>query len=215
MADDLGNELLMQMIDSNGRAIEAESQTEVNSDDDKLLRGYINGTFFTVDDFAFGLNLDDQDPTADAANMGGAQGVDAAQQRNTGPQIKFGKWKSGSPQEIEKITPFPVRMDEVTIERRLDRSSPVLFQACARSQTFRSASLVKRKTFGGGRLQSFFRLDFKQVLVSHVGWDDGEVIKETMRFVFRSVGVQYRQQAHDGTMMSEATVDWNYKAALR
>lgn len=217
MADDLGNELLMQMIDMNGSAIEAESQTEVNDDTDKLLAGFINGTFFTVDDFAFGLNIDDQDPTSDAANIGGKAGVlSTSPTRQAGSQVKFGNWKRWKKGDLEKIPPFPVRMDEFAVTRAFDRASPVLFQSCARSTSFKSAVLVKRKIIGKAMLKTFLRMEFKDVLVTHVGWDDAEVIKETMRFVFRGVTLQYRQQSHDGSLLKAAgSVSWNYKADLR
>jgi type VI protein secretion system component Hcp len=213
MSDSKGTELLMQMNTTKGNPIQAESQIALANAADPLLTGFQEGKFFSVDDFAFGMNIDDQDATADPTNMSGAQGVGPAGKRRSSPKVKFGKWKT-APQEELRNMDFPLRMDEFSITRGFDRASPVLFQSCARSLSFQSAALIKRKTFGGKELQTFFRLDFEGVLVTHVGWDDAEVIKETMRFVFRTVTVQYRRQAHDGTLAPAGSATWDYQAAL-
>jgi type VI protein secretion system component Hcp len=217
MADERSNEILMQLVDSAGQQLEAESQVDLDSTKDPLLKGFSDGKFFSVDDFAFGMNIDDKDP---AAGIGGTRGLEASK-ISSGPQVKFGKWKSGSPEEIKKIVPFPLRMDEFSLTRRFDKLSPVLFQCCARSVTFKSASLVKRKTVGTVEqadkfgLLSFLRLDFTDVLVTHVGWDDAEVIKETVRFIFRGVTMQYCQQEHDGRLKAPGSVSWNYSVDLK
>jgi len=217
MAEDQGNEVLMQIVDNSGNPLAAESQTELDTDGDPLVSDYFNGTCFTVDNFSFGMNIDDQDATADASNAAGKGGVGgSAQNKPPGPQTKFGKWKSATPEDIKAMKPYTVKMDEFTVTRRFDRASPVLFQACARSTTFKSVSLVKRKTIGDGMLQTFLRLDFDQVLVTHVSWDDAEVIKETLRFVFRGLAIQYRRQAFDGSLLPAASPrPWKYGSALR
>jgi type VI protein secretion system component Hcp len=213
MADSTGTELLMQMNATKGNPIQAESQIALANSSDPLLTGFQEGKFFSIDEFAFGMNIDDQDATADAVNSGGGQGVGASGSRRNSPKVKFGKWKTAPQEEIAKMK-FPLRMDEFSVTRSFDRASPVLFQSCARSLSFQSASLIKRKVVGGNELQTFFRLDFEGVLVTHVGWDDAEVIKETMRFVFRNVTVQYCRQAHDGSLMPAGSATWEYQAAL-
>ncbi len=213
MSDSKGTELLMMMNATKGNPIQAESQTALANASDPLLTGFQEGKFFSVDEFAFGMNIDDQDAMADATNTGGAQGVGAFGTKRNSPKVKFGKWKTAPQEEIAKMK-FPLRMDEFSVTRGFDRASPVLFQSCARSLSFQSASLIKRKIIGGKQLETFFRLDFEGVLVTHVGWDDAEVIKETMRFVFRNVTVQYRRQAHDGTLAPAGSAAWEYQAAL-
>ncbi len=222
MADERANEILMQLVDSAGRKLEAESQVVVDSTKDPLLAGFALGNCFVIDDFGFGMNIDDQDAAADVTNTSGNPDVDERRIRaSSGPSVKWGKWKSGSPAEIKKIVPFPLRMDEFSMTRRFDKASPVLFQCCARSTTFKSAAMVKRKTVGklDGTdrygLQSFLRFDFTDVLVTHVGWDDAEVIKETIIFVFRGLTVQYCQQRHDGKLKAPGSVSWNFATALK
>jgi type VI protein secretion system component Hcp len=89
-----------------------------------------------------------------------------------------------------------------------------LFEKCVKSQSFKTASLIKRKTVGG-KLESFLRFDFKDVLITHIDWQDAEVIKETVRFVFREITVQYRTQDHSGKLNAAGSVPWKYDAKLQ
>ena len=193
MAGELSNEILMRLVDSNGNFLGAECQTEVTTTGDDLASDYNPGSFFAVDDFAFGMNIDDKDPTADSANTSGNKGVGATGKNvPAGPQVKFGKWKSATDEQLEEIKPYPLRMDEFSIIRRYDRASPVLFEKCATSDSFQSASMIKRKVVGEDKLQTFLRFDFSDVLITHIDWQDAEVIKETVKFVFRKITVKYK-----------------------
>jgi type VI protein secretion system component Hcp len=200
MAGEQNNELLMRLVDSTGKYLAAESRSEIDPKPGKLAEDYNPGSFFSVDDFAFGMNIDDMDGEGN---------------KPTGPQVKFGKWKSASAGDIETTSPFPLRMDEFSITRRYDCASPVLFQKCAKSESFHNASLIKRKTVGG-KLECFLRFDFEDVLITHIDWQDAEVIKETVKFVFRKITVRYRTQAHSGKLdAAGSSVPWEYNAKVK
>jgi len=215
MADE-SNELFMRMVDMSGNPILAECRTEVTTDGDDLIPDYFNGEFFAVDDFSFGLNIEDEDALADAGTAGGAgkSKSSAAAVTAKAPKGKFGKWKSATPDEI-KAMKFQLKMDDLSITRRYDRASPVLFQRCARSEPLQSASLVKRKVVGSDMLQTFLRYDFKDVLVTHISFQDADVLKETVQMVFRELKIQYRPQSPDGTMGAIRTVQWKFDAKTR
>jgi len=220
MADGSDTEILMKMVDSKGDALMAESTSKIDSKNDKLLADFTSGAFFSLNSFDFGLELDDGIVEGDSPPVGlskttGDGNSGHPQKVRKSSSAMFDKWKTADPAKLKHIVPFPVKMDAVRIDRYFERTSPVLFQACARSSTFQSASIVKRKVVGGSGLMGFLRFDFTDVLVTKVGWDDAEVINESLSFVFRRVKVRYRQQAHDGSLMPEASVDWRFKADLR
>ncbi len=216
MSGQQSSEILMQIIDNSGNPLAADTQTELDKDEDDLVFDYFNGTCFTVDNFSFGLKLDDSDSTTDTASPAGkSHGNAVGQSAQTGSQTPFGKWKSATSEEIRAMKPYKWGFDTFQVTRRFDQASPVLFQACARSTTFQSISMVKRKTVGGGMLQSFLRFDFGNVLITNVSWEDAEVIKETLEFLFRTVTVQYRRQAFDGTLNPAGSVTATYTTALR
>jgi type VI protein secretion system component Hcp len=216
MAGDQSNEILMRFVNSDRIYVGAECQTAVDTDSDDLAADYDPGSFFAVDDFAFGMNIDDKDPTADSANTSGGKGVGPTNQNvPAGPQVKFGTWKRAKPEEIPAMKPFPLRMDEFSITRRYDRASVLLFEKCATSDSLLSASMIKRKIVGENKLQTFLRFDFKDVLITHIDWQDAEVIKETVKFVFRKITIQYKTQTPAGKLNAAGSVSWEYDAALR
>jgi type VI protein secretion system component Hcp len=45
----------------------------------------------------------------------------------------------------------------------------------------------------------FLRIDFTGVLITSIDWDAGEVVKEKVKMVCRTVQVKYRAQNNDGT----------------
>ena len=163
MAGDQSNEILMRFVNSDRIYVGAECQTAVDTDSDDLAADYNPGSFFAVDDFAFGMNIDDKDPAADSANASGGKGIGATTQNvPTGPQVKFGAWKRASPPDPTATKSFPLRMDEFSITRRYDRASVLLFEKCATSDNLLSASMIKRKIVGEDRLQTFLRFDFQR-----------------------------------------------------
>jgi type VI protein secretion system component Hcp len=136
------------------------------------------------------------------------------------PTSKFARWKSATPDEIASMPPYRLQMDEFSITRLYDKASPVLFEKCCNSDSIVSASLVKRKLIGADMLRGFLRLDFKDLLVTHVEWQNEEVIKETFKFVFREITAQYRvvvfkQGSTIPELQTLAAVTWNYDMELR
>jgi type VI protein secretion system component Hcp len=215
MADQYNNEVFMRLVDMNDKPILAECRTEVTTDGDDLIYDYFNGQFFSVDDFSFGFNVLDEDAAADAGTA--ATGKDKSSTTAVKPKATtsaFGKWKSASADEI-KAMKFQLKVDDLKITRRYDRASPVLFQLCSQSVSLKSASLVKRKVVGDDMLQTFLRYDFDELLITHINFQDAEVIKETIQFAFRKVQIQYRTQNADGSLGDTSQMSWSYDAATR
>ena len=239
MADD-GSDILMRIVKSDGNPLLAECQTEVDTDDDKFVFDYFNGEFFEVSGFSFSMALSDGSaPKNDALNSatsghtGGLHGVSGAppgfgrngapaqaaaqQQGKAGGQ--FSRWKLATPDEVRKMNRFPVTMQPINITRTYDKASPALFQHVCDSASFASASLVKRKVTGDAMLRGFLRLEFSDVLVKHVTWTNGEVLKEKFTFVYREIKVRYRatimRQGSTEPVFDElGTEKWNYEAEL-
>ena len=53
---------------------------------------------------------------------------------------------------------------------------------------------VSRPTVG------YLRMDFTKVLITGVGWDDGDVVKEKCEFICQGLKMTYRRQQADGTV---------------
>lgn len=184
-------DLLMKFV-KGGDAIEAECQTSIDPKD-RFLTDFQGGKFFEVEEFSFGAGLDDDD-------SGGRSF-----------RGKFGQWLSG-----ERSKAYPVDLEPVTFSRQMDKASPLLFEMCCNSQSFASATLVKRKAAGTDASgQAFLRIDFKDVLVIGVDWDSGDLVKERCRFICRGVKVQYKPQLPNGTLGGAVPGTWSRMLARK
>ena len=59
--------------------------------------------------------------------------------------------------------------------------------------------------------KAYLRIDFTDLLITELDWDEGEVIKEKYKFVCRGVKMQYKPQASDGTLGSAVPGIWPKK----
>ena len=220
---DQETELFMLLIDSTGNKVQADCRAQLNAQDTLTAEDFVAGCFFQVDDFKFGMNIDDRDPTEESdgksgstsgktpTTAGGTLGLGSAL---AGTQVKFGRWKSAEDTEVKAMT-FPVKMDEFTVTRRYDKASPLLFEKCANSEGFKKASIIKRRLVGGTDLKAFFRIDLSDVLITHIDLEDEEVIKETLHMIFRSIIITYKPQLHNGNLGPAGIADWAYDATLK
>lgn len=230
MAGDRSNEVYMRILNNDGKGgdgspVPAECATEISTDLDDLVSDYFNGEFFAIEDFRFGMNLEDSDAKTKSGKDGKDKPVNkAGVEKLSGHQPKFGKFKTATAAEINewrrftnkdnKPRPFQLRVDEFGITRRYDKASPILFHHCAASIAFPSASIVKRKTIGDDTLGAYLRFDFKDLLITKISFEDSEEMKENIRFIFREMTVQYRPQGQDGKL-GKATSPVTYKYALQ
>jgi type VI protein secretion system component Hcp len=106
----------------------------------------------------------------------------------------FGRFLSEGRSFTRKGKAYPSDLDAVSITRRMDISSTTLFDCCKKSFKFKSATILKRKAIGGSVLRGYLRIDFKDVMLTELNWDDDEVIKETFKFVCREATVQYAME---------------------
>jgi type VI secretion system secreted protein Hcp len=102
------------------------------------------------------------------------------------------------------------KFGEMTIEKDIDQSTASLFNACAGGAHFPTLLVVARKA-GGSHLK-YIQYMFSQVFVTGVNWSGAggeENPKETVKFRFGAMGVQYIQQKPDGTQGTKMSASWN------
>lgn len=105
-----------------------------------------------------------------------------------------------------------VKFDEFTIEKYVDLASVPIYNACAAGAHFPSVQLAIRKA--GGSPLLYLQYIFRMVFVTNIGWSGGggeETPKETIKFKFGAMGIQYIPQNPDGTQRSKDKMDgaWN------
>ena len=82
-------------------------------------------------------------------------------------------------------------LEPISITKRMDLSSPTLFDCMRNSFKFQTATIIRRKAIGAEMLRTYLRIEFGDVMITELEWSDDDVIKETFKFVCRSASVRY------------------------
>jgi type VI protein secretion system component Hcp len=218
--DDSKSDIVMMFVDSSGTAVLAESTLDVLKGDPFMAAGWTGGkpvpafeaitdyndysNFFEVTSFNFNIKLNPRDDSQ--SKLSGAS-------KSSGAHVvsdQFSRWRSASNEDVKDI-PLPVDFDNFTFTRVIDGASPRFFDACCNQVSFQSAVLVKRVAVGGGlgtavvqRSVGFLRFDFRDVMLTSVDWDDGDLVTESCTFICKAMRVRYRQQRASGRFDDES-----------
>ncbi len=218
MAEDF-NDLLMMFVGPKG-PVEADCLVEVSPGDD-LTRDFKQGHYFELQDFDFSVGLEDTDakalaaknaqqgktpPTTHAAkSKKDAKGKDGDEEKT---KANFSQWRYPDP--TKSGAKYPLDLQPFSFTRSMDRASTTFFQNCCDAKVFKSATLVKRTIVGGtGGMKAFLRIEFKDVLIIGLDWDDGEVVKEQCKFITRGVKVYYKFQSAEGALSAVKPGFWS------
>jgi type VI secretion system secreted protein Hcp len=102
------------------------------------------------------------------------------------------------------------KFEEFSIERNVDQASAPLFNSCTGGAHFPNIVLAIRKA--GGDPLLYLQYIFRQVFVTNISWSGGggeEGFKETVKFKFGAMGIQYIQQKADGTQGTKLAAAWS------
>jgi type VI secretion system secreted protein Hcp len=106
-----------------------------------------------------------------------------------------------------------VSHQDLTVTKRIDKSSPVLFIACATGQHFKDALITARKA--GGTQQEYLKMKMEDVLVSSYQTSasgGGGLVYETVSFNFSKLEIAYKEQKPDGTLGGESKQKYDFAA---
>jgi len=102
------------------------------------------------------------------------------------------------------------KFEEIQIEKDVDQASAPLFGACTAGAHYPSLMLVIRKAGGANLL--YLQFVFMQVFVTGISWSGGggeENPKETIKFKFGAMGIQYIQQLSTGGEGKKMSGSWS------
>lgn len=102
------------------------------------------------------------------------------------------------------------KFEEFQIEKYVDKASTALYNACTAGAHFPTVFLAIRKAGGSNLL--YLQYCFRQVFVTSINYSGGggeENPKETIKFRFGALGLQYIRQKPDGTGDSPVQAMWN------
>lgn len=214
-------DVLMTFLNG-GEGVAAECSTVWNISD-SMKTDFSTGSFFEIDDFSIGGGLESEDSDEKSSSgstsgkgdnslvdrSGNNKGKGDTSNKKSARGNKFANYiLSGS-------LVYPIDMQEISISRQFDKASPVFLASCLNLSPFTKAVIVKRKVVGGSagqgvsvNLMGFLRMEFTSPLITSVEWEDGEIVKEKIKFVCRGFTVIYKPQKHDGTLGEQVSTSW-------
>ena len=223
MAGNDSTDVLMMFVSLRGRPLGGEAGTVV-AESDKLATGFTPGSFFELDDFSFGGGVEDAGSGDDDGNGQQDNTVHKLQDTGAPGRKEKRRSKAGGARFKQYFSnpdtfAFDSIVDEISISRHLDRASMLLLQCCVDQTPLQKAVLVKRKFTDNKKpgesraYETYLRLEFKEPLITSVEWEDGDVVKEKVKFVCRGVKMQYRRQLPNGELAPAIDFSFEYKLA--
>ena len=128
----------------------------------------------------------------------------------------FDLWRSAEDKDIEDIAKsLTPSFKTVSFSKVIDAASPVIFESCVNAQKFERAIIVKRISQGLSDVADlptvgYIRFDFREVLVTSVSWNDGDLVKERITFEASSIRLRYRKQLNDGSVSASGETQVEY-----
>jgi type VI secretion system Hcp family effector len=104
-----------------------------------------------------------------------------------------------------------VTFDPLSITRKTDRASPVLYQMACTGKPFESVVLVLCRSAGGAVANMVFeKFTFKFVGIKSIAWaHDAESPKEVVTFEYGGLVIEYWMQNADGSLGAKILGGWN------
>ncbi len=185
---------LMYFVQEKGADAMAAESTSALTDGDRTTLDFKPGQYFEVESFTFGMDLSDKEGDDD-----------------NGDSRSYARWRALKPDEPKPDQPFKAEPQDVSVTRRIDACSPLLMQYCLDTKAFDKAVIVKRAQGVGAQAQmrGFMRMEFSDVRLRAVEWQDGDVIREVCKFKFAAVKVTYRQRRQDNTLGAPWSCEWD------
>jgi type VI secretion system secreted protein Hcp len=114
--------------------------------------------------------------------------------------LHWGMTQSGSMHQGGGGGTGKVSINNLSLTKSLDKSSPNLMMACSSGKHYPEATLTLRKA-GGGSPVEYMIITLKEVMVASYGTDAGtsdEIPKESIALNFGTVLVSYQPQTAEG-----------------
>ena len=102
---------------------------------------------------------------------------------------------------------------DIQISKRMDKSSPVLFIACATGQHYKEALLTARKSGTGGQAD-YLKIKLEDVTVTsyQTSASNGAVVYENIGLQYAKLEMVYKEQKADGTLGGEVKQKYDFAA---
>ena len=218
MPDEHKSDIVMKFVLKDGSRVDAECALEKSPSDTVFMEGFKPApyndysNFFQISKFDFGFEVSDEAKSKTKVAATQSSAAQTARAKVSGGVMgEFASWRSANEEQAKKIA-FQLNFEAFRFERLIDAASPIFFLHCVNSLSFQSAAMVKRVSVGNDRSpEGFLRIDFQDVLITSLSWDDGDMTTEKCEFICRDFQLMYRQQLASGAWGATRSAGWNFE----
>ena len=103
-----------------------------------------------------------------------------------------------------------VSISSLSVQKVIDKSSPILFLKCCTGKHFAKAKLAVREA--GDKPLEYVVMNFEQVYVDNISWGGaagGGKPTESIAFSFAKITIDYYPQKADGTLGEKVPAGWD------
>jgi type VI secretion system secreted protein Hcp len=109
-----------------------------------------------------------------------------------------------------------VSISSLSIMKKSDDASPVLFQACCTGQHYTDAVIILRKAAGTAKKQmTFIEYVLKEVYIESIQWSGSsggdDTPTESISLAFAEIQITNHKQQADGSLVKGKGASWNLK----
>jgi type VI protein secretion system component Hcp len=198
MVDDVTSDVLMYFIYKGTDPIDAESSSSIVLKSDPMTKDFKPGKFFEVSDFTFAIKLKDRE-------------THGSQKDDTVDEGSYARWRSMGTSDAKPEPVYKADIEDFSITRMIDVSSPILLKYCLTRDRFDKAVLVKRARSPAGIVLGFLRMEFTKILIKSISWADGDAVRETCKFRYASVDVSYVRRQMNDSAATTWPCKWEFK----
>ncbi|HOC10137.1 MULTISPECIES: type VI secretion system tube protein Hcp [Thermomonas] len=102
-----------------------------------------------------------------------------------------------------------VAFQDLSITKRIDKSSPKMMEKCADGTHIKKAVLIARKQ--GGQQMDYVKITLSDLLVSSISMSGSGDDSETVSFNYGHIEYTYTAQKQDGSKEGDTGMKWNIK----
>ena len=125
----------------------------------------------------------------------------------------FGATQTGTAQSGGGAGAGRAQVKDLSVTKRVDRSSPVLFSLCCKGEHVAKAQITVRQA--GGSPLEYLKVHLEKVLISGyatLGSEDNDQIVETLTLNFAKAKLEYTPQKDDGSGAPSIIKGWDIGA---
>jgi type VI secretion system secreted protein Hcp len=105
-----------------------------------------------------------------------------------------------------------VDISSLSLQKQLDKSSPVLFQNCCQGSHIKTGNMIVREATGDDTTQVYYQYDMTEVFVDSISWGGaagGGKPSESLSLSAKSLTITYWPQGSDGKLGTKIPFGWD------